>query len=99
MPLHPVVSVSDMVFWGFWVLATLIGPAPRPSALVLTLAVVAAALLVVAVTCLPALLPSGAPAARAFARRARTADRPRLLDPDAAGRPRPRAPTPRPAAA
>jgi hypothetical protein len=89
-----------MVLWGFWVLATLLDPAQRPPAvLVLGLAVVAAALLVVAVTALPVLVPAAAPGVRAFARRARTAARPRLADPDAPGRPRPRAPGFRPAAA
>jgi uncharacterized protein DUF6412 len=94
-----------MVLWGFWVVATLLapatllGPAPHPSALVLTLAVAAAALLVVAIAALPAPTPAGAPGVRAFARRSRTAALPRLLDPDAAGRPRPRAPASRPAAA
>jgi hypothetical protein len=82
-----------MLLWGFWVLVTLLDPAQRhPAHLMLGLAVVAAALLVVAVTARPALVPPAVPGLRAFARRARTAARPRVVDPDAPGRPRPRAP-------
>jgi hypothetical protein len=82
-----------MVLWGFWVLVHLLDPAQRtPATLVLGLAAVAAALLVAAVIALPSLMPSAVPGLRAFARRARTAARPRVLDPDAPGRPRPRAP-------
>jgi hypothetical protein len=89
-----------MLLWGFWVLAALLNPAqPGPAHLVFGLAVVAAALLMVAAIGLPVLVPAGAPGVRAFARRARTAARPRLIDPDAAGRPRPRAPSACPAAA
>lgn len=94
-----------MPLWGFWVLAALLNPAqldlaqPSPAHLVLGLAVVAAALLVVAAIGRPVLVAAGAPGVRAFARRARTAARPRLIDPDAAGRPRPRAPSACPAAA
>jgi Family of unknown function (DUF6412) len=86
-----------MLLWGFW---ALLNPAvlTEPTHLVVALAVVAAALVVVALR-LPALRSPGAPAWRAFARRARTAPRPRLIDPDAAGRPRPRAPSVCPAAA
>ena len=113
-PLRGRASVAGMVLWGFWVLATLLNPArfdaalfdaalfspaQRTPALVLGLAVVAAALLVAAVTALPVLLPAAVPGLRAFARRARTAGRPRLLDPDAPGRPRPRAPDGCPAVA
>jgi hypothetical protein len=90
-----------MVLLGFWVFAALQSSAPGSSAqLALGLAAVAAALLVVlaaaAVVPLPALRPASAgpgPAARARIRRL-----PRLLDPDAAGRPRPRAPSASPAA-
>jgi hypothetical protein len=94
-----------MLLWGFWVLAALLNPAllnpahVSPAHLVLGLAVVAAALLVVAVIGLPVRRPAGAPSLRAFALRARTAARPRLIDPDAAGRPRPRAPSACPAVA
>jgi hypothetical protein len=90
-----------MVLLGFWVYAALQNPAAGSSApLVLGLAVVAAALLVVlaaaAAVPLPALRPASAgpgPAARVRIRRL-----PRLLDPSAAGRPRPRAPSAYPAA-
>jgi hypothetical protein len=85
-----------MVLWGFWVLAALIDPAPSHS--VLGLAVVAAALLIMAAFVVPALAPVTTRGFVAFARRARTSARPRLTDPDAAGRPRPRAPSARPAA-
>ena len=88
-----------MLLWGFWAL-TALDPAQRtPATLMLGLAVVAAALLVAAVSALPVLVPAAAPGVRACARRARVAGCPRLADPDAAGRPRPRAPAPRPAVA
>jgi Family of unknown function (DUF6412) len=88
-----------MLLWGFWVLAALPSPASRPSDLVLGLAVVAAALLVVAAAAgLPVLAPSAPAGFRVTAGRARAFRLPRLLDPDAAGRPRPRAPTAYPAA-
>jgi hypothetical protein len=90
-----------MPMWGFWVLTTLVDPAlvdparggTSATSLVLGVALVAAALLIVAAIGLPVLVPAGTPGVRAYARRARTAARPRLLDPDAAGRPRPRAPS------
>lgn len=97
-------SVTAMP-WGFWALDALIGPVQHasvqhaPASLVLGLAVVVAALIVVAAAGLPALVPAAVPALRAYTRRADGRERPRLLDPDAAGRPRPRAPTPGPAAA
>ncbi|GLW29782.1 hypothetical protein [Actinoplanes regularis] len=89
-----------MLLVGYWVLAGSallepgLGGGPR---LVLALALVTAALLVAAVA-VPVLAAGLIPGIRAFARRAR-ASAPRLLDPGAAGRPRPRAPTARPAAA
>jgi hypothetical protein len=86
-----------MLLQGFWALSALLDPT-RPAQLVLGLAVVAAALLIAAALSLPVFAPA-APAVRAFAHRARTASRPRLTDPDAAGRPRSRAPSARPAAA
>jgi len=86
-----------MLLQGFWAFAALLDPA-QPAQLVLGLAVVAAALLIAVAIALPVLAPA-APAAQTFARRARTTTRPRLTDPDAAGRPRPRAPAARPAAA
>jgi hypothetical protein len=82
-----------------WVLATLINPALAGSPAHLALGLAVVALLVVVALSLPLLAPSAAPSLRAFARRGRTAARPRLLDPDAAGRPRPRAPTGCPATA
>lgn len=89
-----------MVLLGFWVYAALQSPAAGSSAqLVLGLAVVAAALLVVlaaaAALPLPALRPVSA--GPGLAARVRTRRLPRLLDPDAAGRPRPRAPSACPA--
>jgi len=80
--------------------ATLLDPAQQRTPVYLALGLVlAAALLLIAVTARPAPVSTAAPGVRAFARRARTAPRPRLLDPDAAGRPRPRAPAARLAAA
>ncbi|GIF09909.1 DUF6412 domain-containing protein [Actinoplanes siamensis] len=90
-----------MLLLGYWALAgsALLEPGlssgPR---LVLALALVTAALLLVAAVAVPVLVPGLVPGMRAFARRARTSA-PRLLDPGAAGRPRPRAPAVRPAAA
>jgi hypothetical protein len=93
-------NVRDMLLWGFWVLAILQSPTSSSAQLALGLAVVAAALLmVVAAAGLP--IPTG-PARAGFrlsgdrARRRRVS---RLTDPDAAGRPRPRAPSTYPAAA
>ncbi|GAA2613228.1 DUF6412 domain-containing protein [Paractinoplanes durhamensis] len=87
-----------MLLEGFWALLdpTTFG---APTQLVLGLALVAAAILLVATTALPALAAIMAPATFAFARRARIATRPRLADPDAPGRPRSRAPAMSPAAA
>jgi hypothetical protein len=84
-----------MLWWGFWVLAALADPAP--SRLVFGLALAAAILIFLAVR-LPSLAPAAVSGAVAFARRARTSAPPRLIDPDAAGRPRPRAPSVCPAA-
>jgi Family of unknown function (DUF6412) len=89
-----------MLLWGFWVLAALHSPAPSSAHLALGLAVAATALLVV-------LAAAGLPVPRVFvptachgvAQRARIRRIPRLIDPDAAGRPRPRAPSAFPAAA
>ncbi|GIF10677.1 DUF6412 domain-containing protein [Actinoplanes teichomyceticus] len=89
-----------MLLLGYWALAgsALLQPGlssgPR---LVLALALVAAALLVVAAVAVPVLARWLLPGLRAVARRFRTSAR-RLLDPGAPGRPRPRAPTPYPAA-
>jgi hypothetical protein len=93
-----------MLLWGFWVLAALQFPLSAPAGtssaqLALGLAVVAAALLAVAAAAGLPVLPSVRSAAPGpVQRRDRTTRVPRLLDPDAAGRPRPRAPAPCPAA-
>jgi hypothetical protein len=88
-----------MLLWGFWVLVALQSPMSS-SHLALGLAVVAAALLVVlaaaGVPLLPAARAGGMGQVRSSARPRRI---PRLLDPDAAGRPRPRAPSAYPMAA
>jgi hypothetical protein len=89
-----------LLLLGFWVLAALPGStAPGSSSgLLLGLAAVVAALLV-ALVAAGVLLP-GFPVwtgGVASAMRSRTRRLPRLLDPDAAGRPRPRAPSAYPA--
>ena len=87
-----------MLLWGFWVLAALQSPTPT-SHLALGLAVVAVALLVVlAAAGLPVPAPPMPAGFGGVARRARVRRVPRLIDPDAAGRPRPRAPSAFPAA-
>jgi hypothetical protein len=88
-----------MLLWGFWVLAALQSPTSSSAQLAFGLAVVAAALLVVvAAAGLPVLPPVRSAGFGHVERRARTKHVPRLLDPDAAGRPRPRAPSAYPAA-
>jgi hypothetical protein len=88
-----------MLLWGLWALLGLQSPVSSSSHLVLGLAMVAAALLiVVAAAGLRFAPPPAAVWSRAIERRARISRLPRLLDPDAAGRPRPRAPTTRPTA-
>jgi hypothetical protein len=88
-----------MLFWGFWVLAALQSPAPSAH-VALGLAVVAAALLVVLAAAGIPVLPTAPAPGHAQARPGtRTRRVPRLLDPDAAGRPRPRAPSAYPVAA
>ena len=84
-----------MLWWG--ALVALLDPAPGQ--LVIGLAVVVAALLVAAATARPAPARSEAPGLRPSARHTRTAGPIRLLDPDSAGRPRPRAPSGSPATA
>jgi hypothetical protein len=85
-----------MLLWGFWALTALLSPSlPGSSgpvaAVGLGLAVLAAVLVVaVAAAALP-VTRFGAPIGVARAR-VRTYRVPRLRDPDAAGRPRPRAP-------
>ncbi|WP_213007326.1 DUF6412 domain-containing protein [Paractinoplanes toevensis] len=90
-----------MLLEGFWALAALLDPTPSgaPAQLVLGLALVAAAIVIIAATALPALPPAMPLATFALSRRARATERPRLADPDAPGRPRSRAPSPAPAAA
>jgi hypothetical protein len=90
-----------MVLLGFWVSAALQSPAHSISAqLMLGLAVAAVAVLVVLAAAGVPVAPRP-PAAAGVARAARVRVRcvPRLLDPGAAGRPRPRAPSAYPAAA
>jgi len=90
-----------LLLQGIGALAALIDPtrAGAPGQLVLGLALVATAvLLIAAAAALPVPALFAAPTVRAFARRARVAARPRLADPDAAGRPRSRAPASAPAA-
>lgn len=87
-----------MLLWGFWVLAALTNPAHPTAPTSLVLGLVLAAVLIVAAVRLPAPPRARVYGVVAFARRARTATPPRLTDPDAAGRPRPRAPSACPAA-
>jgi hypothetical protein len=87
-----------MLLWGFWVLAALqfplSGSGGSSAQLALGLAVVAAALIaVVAAAGLPVLRPARGVELGIVRRRGGTTRVPRLADPDAAGRPRPRAPT------
>jgi hypothetical protein len=72
---------------------------PTPGHLMVGLAVVVAALLVAAATALPVTFAAWSPQGRFAARRLGAVALPRLLDPDAAGRPRPRAPSGGPATA
>jgi hypothetical protein len=81
-----------------WALAVLVSPAADTSVLVLGLAVVAAALVLAlalaGVTTASTTRTAGPPVSHRIACR----DLPRLLDPGAPGRPRPRAPTAYPTA-
>jgi hypothetical protein len=89
-----------MVMWGAWALIALLDPTRGGSGhLLLGLAVAVAALLVAAAVALPVPVAAVAPGVRPPSRHARAVPVPRLLDPDAAGRPRPRAPTVHPATA
>ena len=91
--------VGRMLLWGLWALFGLQSPAPSSSHLVLGLAVAAAALLIVlAAAGLHVVPPSRAARSRAVGGRALIRRPPRILDPDAAGRPRPRAPASGPTA-
>ena len=90
-----------MLLEGIGALVALVDPtrAGAPGQLVLGLALVATVvLLIAAAAALPMPALFAAPTVRAFARRARVTARPRLADPDAAGRPRSRAPSFAPAA-
>jgi hypothetical protein len=93
-------NVDAMLLWGFWALIAAQSPAPGSAHLALGLAVVAAALLVVlAAAGVPALMPPRSAGVNPRgAGNAGSRPLPRLLDPDAAGRPRPRAPAAHPAA-
>jgi hypothetical protein len=88
-----------MLLWA--VLAAVSSPALDPSQLLVGgLAVVVAALLIVAAAAGLPLLPASGPVAwRVVAQRAAAWRPSRLDDPDAPGRPRPRAPTAYPTAA
>ncbi len=81
-----------------WLLTLLLSPAPSTTHLVVTLTVVAAALLIVLATA-GAGVPARAPSLAVPGRRDALIVLPRLIDPDAAGRPRPRAPSAHPATA
>ena len=81
-----------------WVFALVVSPAPSSSHLLLTLAAVAAALLLLLATSGVA-APAGPAPMAAAAHRAGARGLPRLRDPEAAGRPRPRAPSAYPTAA
>ena len=81
-----------------WALSLLLSPAPSTTHLVLGLAVVLAALIVAAATGSRTLRTTVRTAPGPKAPR-KEQIRPRLADPDAAGRPRPRAPSAYPTAA
>ena len=81
-----------------WLLTLLLSPAPSTTHLVVTLAVVAAALLILLAAAGVA-VPARPPAPGMPGRRDGPHVQPRLCDPDAAGRPRPRAPSAHPATA
>ena len=82
-----------------WLLPMLLSsPAPSPSQLMLGLAVVAAAVLLMVLAAAGLASVPVRPAVRPPSRRVGADDLPRLLDPGAPGRPRPRAPSAYPAA-
>jgi hypothetical protein len=81
-------SLSGMVLW---LLSLLVSPAPTTSHVVLGLAVVAAVLLI-ALAAARLAQPTAGPTLAHPAHRFGDDHLPRLLDPDAPGRPRPRAP-------
>ncbi len=88
-------SLDRMVLW---LLILLMSPAPSASHLVVTLAVVAVAVLILAAG-VGLLLPVRPPSLALPGRRTGPRALPRIADPDAAGRPRPRAPSAHPTAA
>lgn len=93
-------SVRSVLLLGFWALVALPGLATSPPHLLLGLAVVAAGLLVVvAAAGLPVSPPRVAGCTSPSGGRSGIPPLPRILDPDAPGRPRPRAPAALPVAA
>ncbi|WP_246016983.1 DUF6412 domain-containing protein [Micromonospora pisi] len=90
-------SLLSVVGWWAYALAHVVTVATQPSELLAGAAVAAATLLVIAVAVrLVGTVPGAGNAARrglTIRERARRARIPRQLDPDAAGRPRPRAPS------
>jgi hypothetical protein len=82
-----------------WALAVLLSPGPDTPALVLGLAVVAAALVLALALAGATTASTTRTAGPPVSQRPACRDLPRLLDPDAPGRPRPRAPTAYPTAA
>ena len=87
--------MSDMLLWA---LSLLLSPTPSTTHLVLGLAVVLAALIVAAATGTRTWRTT-VPATPGLKATSEQKFRPRLADPDAAGRPRPRAPSAYPTAA
>lgn len=89
-----------MLLWGAVVaLSNVALLDPAPGHLMAGLAVVVAALLVAAAMAIPVTVAAEAPAGPWAARRPGAVPLPRFVDPDAAGRPRPRAPSGHPATA
>jgi len=82
-----------------WALAVLVSPGPDTSVLVLGLAVVTAALVLALALAGVATESTTRTAGPPVSHRTACRHLPRLLDPDAPGRPRPRAPTAYPTAA
>jgi hypothetical protein len=95
--LQPRRTVVFVPMLGFWVFVALVCPGSSwESPLALGIAVAASALLVaLALSGLPTLPARTITRHLALGRRARARRLPRSLDPDAAGRPRPRAPSTR----
>ena len=81
-----------------WLLTLLLSPAPSATHVMVTLAVVAAALVILLAAAVVA-VPARPASLAAPGRRSGPRVLPRLTDPDAAGRPRPRAPSAHPTAA